>query len=105
MCKLYKEKLRYIGDIITFYLNFETPITVLKVYKHLHNFYQRRDFTVEIVDSRTYRPLSDDPFTLKNVRITNLCNGTKFEDWIKPNQLQNITDLIEWDIQGEVIDL
>lgn len=103
--KLYKNKLRTIGDIITFYLNLDTPITVLKVYKHPHNFYQRRDFTVEIVDSRTYRPSFDEPFTLQNVRITNLCNGTTFEDFVRPDQLNDITSLIEWDINGEVINL
>lgn len=97
--KLYRNKLTNIGDIITFYLNLETPITVLKVYKHPHIFYQRKDFSVKIIDTRVY----GDSLTLQNVKITNLRNGTTFEDFIKPDQLQNISNLIEWDISGEII--
>jgi hypothetical protein len=39
------------------------------VYKNPQAFFQRRDFTVEVLDTRTYRPSFDEPFTLEHVLI------------------------------------
>ena len=45
----------------------------------------------------------NEPFTLQCVRITNLRNGTTFEDFIRPDQLGDIPNLIAWDTKGEII--
>lgn len=102
--KVHKD-LTYINDLITFYLNLDSPVTILKVYKHPHTFYQRCDFSVKVLATRTYRPYFDDPFTLQCVRITNLRNREVFEDFIFPHQLEDIPNLIEWDIEGEILNL
>jgi hypothetical protein len=101
--KLYKNTLKNIGDIITFYLNLEASITVLKVYKNPKQFFQKKNFTIEILESKVSKPLYDEPFVKKKVLITNLSNGNTFKGWIFQDELNDIPNLIEWNVSGQVI--
>lgn len=88
-------------DLLQYILSCKYEIEIINIQKFIVKEYIRKNFLIKKKKERKYGNE-----ILIYVYIQNIVTGKEFEDWVKPNQINSISELnklIYWDMKGEEI--